>query len=203
MRFSLLSLQTMQTPDSISSAPPKNRRANKEPRNVRVRRYIYNQLFPKRQSPLKVSLAVFIGIFIGILPTWGIAVLKTIIILGILKLPKLPGVLASFVATPPTQFFIFYPIGLWLGSKILPPPDKPVQLIEEIRSMNLSNFTEKFAWLFGSAREYFISFIVGMVIVAILVAFIGALLTWFIMNVRRNKLLKQRELRRLKLKTKS
>jgi uncharacterized protein (DUF2062 family) len=91
----------------------------RESRGIRLRRYAFNRLFPKRRTPMEVALSVAIGIFIGILPTWGIALILTIAVLALLRLPKAPGALSSFIAIPPTIFAFFYPLGYGLVSGFL------------------------------------------------------------------------------------
>lgn len=166
--------------DSEFVAKPKDHRL------IRIWRYVLHRLFPKRQDPMNVSISVALGIFIGILPTWGFALLLTAAVLAILRLPKLPGLMSSFVAIPPTLPF-FYTAGYQVGQIFLPVPDKKVHLIHELMTFNFSNFSEKFQWLFGIARPYFITFMIGTSIVALVTAVLGAILTWFIMNYRKKQ----------------
>jgi len=166
-------------------------------RAARIRRYFYNKLFPKRQNPTLVALSVAVGIFIGILPTWGFALVLTIAVLALLRLPKPPGVIASFIAIPPTLLFFFYPLGFAVGKILLPPPAGPVEIMHEIVSVNLNNYREKFAWFFGAARPYFVSFMVGTAVVAFVMAILGGVLTWGIMEYRRGEYVKQKHLKQL------
>jgi uncharacterized protein (DUF2062 family) len=95
-------------------------------RLIRLFGYVKHRLFPKRRQPWEVALSVAIGVFVGILPTWGFALFLTLGVLALVRLPKAPGALSSFIAIPPTIFPFFYPVGYWIGSKIyLVPRNRP------------------------------------------------------------------------------
>ena len=83
------------------------RKPNPNSRYVRIWRVNVNRMFPVRQDALKVALSVFAGVFIGIWPTIGIAIILTIAFCALFRLPKIPGTVASFVANPVTQFGFF------------------------------------------------------------------------------------------------
>ena len=80
---------------------------NPNPRYVRIFRVNFNRMFPVRQDALKVAFSVAAGVFIGIWPTIGVAILLTIAFCSVFRLPKIPGTVASFVANPLTQFGFF------------------------------------------------------------------------------------------------
>ncbi|MCF0199037.1 MAG: DUF2062 domain-containing protein [Bacteroidaceae bacterium] len=88
---------------------------------ARLSRIYYNRMFPKHMDALKVAESVAAGVFIGIWPTIGVAILLTLAFCAFFKLPKVPGIVASFVANPLTQFGIFYPSGYFIGCKIWHP----------------------------------------------------------------------------------
>ena len=83
------------------------RKKTEKSRVTRISRVYFNRMFPKRMDALKVALSVFLGVFIGIMPTIGIAIILTVAACALFKLPKVPGVLSSFVANPLTQFGFF------------------------------------------------------------------------------------------------
>ena len=85
------------------------RKKTEKSRVTRISRVYFNRMFPKRMDALKVALSVFLGVFIGIMPTIGIAIILTVAACALFKLPKVPGVVSSFVANPLTQFGFFYP----------------------------------------------------------------------------------------------
>lgn len=138
-----------------------------------------------------------IGIFIGILPTWGIALILTLGILALLRLPKVPGALASFIAIPPTIFAFFYPLGYAIGYQIFSPAPLGKGFLEEVKATTFSNIGEKFQWFLGSAQEHFLAFMVGTTIVALITALIGAGLTLLIMNRRHSDYRKNRRSRHI------
>ena len=87
-------------------------------------RTFYRALFPEGQSAVLVAVSVFLGVFIGVLPTIGFALPLTALATGAFRLPMGPGLVASFVATPPTLFMFFYPLGYLLGRELTAPPSR-------------------------------------------------------------------------------
>ena len=137
-----------------------------------------------------------IGIFIGILPTWGFALILTVGVLALLHLPKAPGALSSFIATPPTIFTIFYPLGYWIGERTFhPQPHLGRGFLAEVQTVTWSNLGDKFHWFLGTAREHFFAFMAGTAIVALGTALLGGIITGFIVRQRRLNYLRQRALR--------
>lgn len=147
-----------------------------------LRRY-YRDIFPADREPLPVAASVFLGAFIGVLPTIGIAVPLTLLATAVFKLPKAPGVVASFIATPPTLFFFFYPLGYFaVGLPIVEPVAIDFDFLEVIGSMTLANVSEVGSKLWGGARDHVIAFFVGMSIVATVSAALCAIPTYVIMK---------------------
>jgi uncharacterized protein (DUF2062 family) len=156
----------------------------RDKRSKRLRRYFYNRLLPKRRPPRDVAFSVAIGIFIGILPTWGFALLLTIGVLALLRLPKIPGALSSFIAIPPTIFPFFYPVGYTIGYHIFHPIPLGKGFLAEVKDTSIHNILQKFEWFLGTARDHFIAFMVGTAIVALITAIIGGFLTYLVMTKR-------------------
>ena len=85
-----------------------------ESKYKRLSRIYYNRMFPRRQDAMRVAWSVAAGVFIGIWPTIGVAIILTVAFCALFRLPKVPGIVSSFVANPLTQFgFIFLPDGLY------------------------------------------------------------------------------------------
>ena len=53
------------------------KKKNPNSRSARISRVLFNRMFPKRLDALKVAFSVSIGVFIGIIPTIGVAILLT------------------------------------------------------------------------------------------------------------------------------
>ena len=164
-----------------------------EPRHKRLRRYYFHRLFPKHHDSFKVAFSIFLGVFIGVLPTLGIALILTVGVASLFKVPKIPGVVASFIAIPPTLFLFFYPTGYALGLWITKPPPVQFQFLEEIRRLSFSNFSSVIKHLWIDAREHLIAFSIGIAIVAFITASIAAIISYFIVEYRQKRHRQKRE----------
>ena len=150
-------------------------------------RQFYYALFPEGHSPLSTAIAVFIGVFIGVLPTLGFALPLTALVAGLCRVPKGPALVASFVATPPTLFFFFYPSGLILGKEMLDLPDSSFDFIAEFRQINPANAGEQLGNLWIEARRQSVAFLVGMPVVAFVTGSIVAVISYWVIIRRKEE----------------
>jgi uncharacterized protein (DUF2062 family) len=149
-------------------------------------RTFYRALFPKGQSAVMVAVSVFLGVSIGVFPTIGFALPLTAFATGLFRLPKGPGLVASFVATPPTLFMFFYPLGYLLGKELTAPPAVDVQLLAELQRLAPSTMRVILGGLWRDARPHVLAFVIGMIIVSLMTAFIVAAASYWII-LRRNR----------------
>lgn len=157
-----------------------------EPKYRRALRYYYHRVFPRHQAPVPVAASVFLGVFIGVLPTLGVAIGLTLAATALFKLPKTPGVVASFIAIPPTLFLFFYPVGYFLvGVPLLKPRAIDYDFLEVIGSLTLTNVGEVGGMLWSTASDHVLAFLLGMTIVATLTAALCFMLTVVVMKRRR------------------
>ncbi|MDC3250025.1 DUF2062 domain-containing protein [bacterium] len=159
----------------------------KSPKFSRAMSYYQHRMLPRKQQPHEVALAVAIGVWIGVMPTIGVAILLTLPVCHFMKLPKIPAILGSMVANPLTQFTIFYPSGYFLG-KVLLPPKTDFDFLKRFGELSWSNFGEIAMQFLGEAKDHFFAFLIGMVIVS---TFWGVLFyfgTYSMMNRKLNKL---------------
>ncbi|MCQ2055569.1 MAG: DUF1015 family protein [Fibrobacter sp.] len=163
---------------------PKRRQESKYKRLSRI---YYNRMFPRRMDALKVASSVFIGVFIGIWPTIGFAIILTVAICALFRLPKVPGVIADFVANPVTQFGLFYPGGYYIGCKIVQPAKITFDFLGEFERMSIKNCGVIIKNLWVNAADHLIAFMVGITIVAAVVGFMFFLLAYFIVSYRKKK----------------
>lgn len=156
----------------------------RRPRSIkRTLRYYLHRLFPRHESSRSVALSVAIGIWIAVLPTLGIALGLTALAAHLARVPKGPSLVASFVATPPTLFFFFYPLAYFgVGLPLLSPPPAAFDFLEEIERITLVNAGEVGSRLWHDARGHVIAFLVGIVIVATITAALGYLLAHVVME---------------------
>ena len=71
-----------------------------------------------QDSPQKIALGLAIGVFWGIMPTFGFAILFSLPTALLLKGNRLAAILGTFIANPLTIPF-FYPFGYKIGQLIL------------------------------------------------------------------------------------
>lgn len=97
--------------------------AGKGVRQSRIKRFVKG-LIRIHDSPKRIALGVAIGVFWGILPTFGFAILFSVPTAFVLRANRLSAIAGTFVSNPLTWFFI-YPFGYKIGQQILglPPMD--------------------------------------------------------------------------------
>ena len=155
----------------------------------RTLRYLGHKMFPRNSDPIPVAWSVALGIFIGVLPTIGIAIPLTLLACLLFRIPKAPGVASSFIAIPPTLFFFFYPTGYGLGTLILQPVAIEFDFLERFKKITLSNLGSSVADLWSQATDHFIAFGIGITIVALISAAIGFFFSLKIVSQKREAFL--------------
>jgi uncharacterized protein (DUF2062 family) len=127
---------------------------------------------------------VFLGVFIGVLPTIGFALPLTVLATWLCRVPKGPGLVASFIATPPTLFLLFFPSGYFLGQHLIHPPEAGIALLDELRHVTLFTVGEVVSRLWLQAKPHLVAFGVGIFIVSLLTALAVSALTYWIVRRR-------------------
>jgi uncharacterized protein (DUF2062 family) len=170
-----------------------SRREAKRRSLSRTLRYYSYRLLPRHESSAAVALSVALGIWIAVLPTLGIALGLTVLAAHIARVPKGPGLIASFVATPPTLFFLFYPLAYFgVGLPLLRPPRLAFDFLGEVQKLSLSNAGQVSSRLWQDARGHVIAFIVGVLVVATITAALGYAVSYMVMEQRRQRRLAAR-----------
>ena len=158
-----------------------------ESKYKRLSRIYYNRMFPRRQDALKVAWSVFIGVFIGVWPTIGFAIILTVAVCAVFRLPKVPGVIADFVANPVTQFGFFYPGGYYIGCKIYNPDSISFDFLGEFERMSIRNCVVIIKNLWVNAADHLIAFMIGITIMAAVTAFVFFAIAYFVVSYRKKK----------------
>ena len=158
-----------------------------ESKYKRLSRIYYNRMFPRRQDALKVAWSVFIGVFIGVWPTIGFAIILTVAVCAVFRLPKVPGVIADFVANPVTQFGFFYPGGYYIGCKIYNPDSISFDFLGEFERMSIRNCVVIIKNLWVNAADHLIAFMIGITIMAAATAFVFFAIAYFVVSYRKKK----------------
>ncbi len=72
--------------DYMSISKNFRKKIQTESRRVRIARVYFNRMFPRRHDAYKVAFSVAVGVFIGIWPTLGIAIILTVAACAALRL---------------------------------------------------------------------------------------------------------------------
>jgi uncharacterized protein (DUF2062 family) len=159
----------------------------KSPKLSRAMSYYHHRMLPRKQQPHEVALAVALGVWIGVMPTIGVAILLTLPICHFMKLPKIPAVLGSMIANPLTQFTFFYPTGYFLG-KVIMPPKTDFDFLQRFSELSWSNLGEIVLQFLGEAKDHFFAFLLGMVIVSTIFAILFYFGTYSMMDRKLKRL---------------
>ena len=164
-----------------------SQKRRQEPKFKRLSRIYYNRMFPRRQDALRVAFSVAAGVFIGIWPTIGVAILLTLAFCAAFRLPKVPGVVASFVANPVTQFGFFYPAGYYIGCSMIHPDKINFDFLSEMEGLSFKNCVTVVRNLLQNAPDHFLAFMIGITIVAAVFALAFFVAAYFIVSYRKKK----------------
>jgi len=168
----------------------------KEPKLPRLGKLVWHRALPRKDDPSAVAWSVSIGVFIGILPTFGFSLALTLIVLTLLKLPKLPGSISSFIAIPPTIFPFFYPVGYLIGRQLITTTPMDVGLIEVIKNMKVSEVPSTLYNLAIQSGDHLLAFFIGTGILALIFAIFFFIATFFLMKIKRRLFMRERLLRK-------
>ncbi|MBR5168120.1 MAG: DUF2062 domain-containing protein [Salinivirgaceae bacterium] len=135
-----------------------------------IKLFINNNITHSPDSNLRITAAVMLGIFMGIVPVWGYQMLIAFAIAHMLKLNKVITLVASNISIPPMIPFLIYG-SYFTGCKIL---QVPIEL-------TLSNITLE------SVKNSLIPYVVGSVIFAALCSVAVGLVVFGLLAVFRRK----------------
>lgn len=135
-----------------------------------IKLFINNNITHSPDSNLRITAAVMLGIFMGIVPVWGYQMLIAFAIAHMLKLNKVITLVASNISIPPMIPFLIYG-SYFTGCKIL---QVPIEL-------TLSNITLE------SVKNSLIPYVVGSVIFAALCSVVVGLVVFGLLAVFRRK----------------
>ena len=127
-----------------------------------LRRTVREFFIEHAQQPGELSLAVGIGLFFGIVPIWGFQMIAAAAVAHRCRLNKAITLLASNISAPPLAPFVVYG-GLVLGHWLF--TGQGIHLAPSQVNMT-------------SVREYFGQWFIGSVVLAVLAAVAGTVLTY-------------------------
>ncbi|MDA3893887.1 MAG: DUF2062 domain-containing protein [Salinivirgaceae bacterium] len=114
------------------------------------------------ESPLNKAFAVFIGVFIGVLPIWGMQILSAIASAQYFKVNKPLAIVGSYINLTP-----LYPVLIYFSLKIGVIIMGSVEIIPTLSEISLV-----------TAKTYFWLYAIGCMPVAAITAFIFGTITY-------------------------
>ena len=121
-----------------------------------------------KESNFKITLAVMLGIFMGIFPVWGYQMLITLFLAHILKLNKVIAIVAANISLPPMIPFMLYG-SYFTGCKVL---NKPTEL--EFSNISLEN-----------VKQVLEQYLIGSIIFAAICSLVIGIITFGLLSTCR------------------
>ncbi len=141
-----------------------------------IRRQNFKKLiFDPNETPLQKALAIAMGVFIGVIPIWGMQIASALFSAQYLKLNKPLAVIGSYINLTPL-FPLIILFSLKIGFAI-------TGNIEAIPTLNQISFE--------TAKTYFWMFLIGSIPVAIITAAIFGLITYIAARLMHNPVIRQ------------
>lgn len=139
-----------------------------------IKRFIDNNITHSPDSNARLTAAIMLGIFMGIIPIWGYQMIVAFAIAHLLKVNKILTLVASNISIPPMLPFLIYG-SYYTGCKVL---QVPIEL-------TLSNITLE------SVKHSLLPYIVGSIVFAALCSVVvGAVALGLLTVFRRKKMAK-------------
>lgn len=155
----------------------------KSPKLKRMAKLFSYRAFPRNNPPTLVAWAVFWGVWIGVMPTIGVAIPLTLLFCLIFRLPKAPAAAASFVSNPFTvpPFYLF---AYWLGKAFLHPPPTKFDLIDILLNAPWNEKLPQIWEVISDSPMHWYSFLIGIAIVATIVSSLFWLIAYSVVRSR-------------------
>lgn len=135
-----------------------------------IRGFIYNNILYSKESNLKITLSVMLGVFMSIVPIWGWQLLTALTLAYLFKLNKIIVAAASNLSIPPMIPVILY-VSYLTGSMVLGNQHIPVKFDS---SINIDFF-----------KTNLIQYIVGSIVFAIIASILSGIITYFMLKIFR------------------
>jgi len=144
---------------------------------------ILKEQFTKHsESKMKVSLTMGFGFFMGIVPIWGFQMITAFFLAQWMKLNKTLVILAANISLPPIVPFIIWG-SFYIGGLILHGGNSPKMMESIDRNIELFQTESFFNALMGLGNDL-LQYIVGAFALAVLVGFIGFILTYILISIK-------------------
>jgi len=139
---------------------------------------LYKKIVGINDSPQKIARGVAIGIFWGVMPTFGLAILFSVPTAILLRANKIASILSSFISNPLTTPF-FLGFGYKIGEYILNSPK------DNIPSLSWEIIKTEYLW------EISKSLLIGTTILATIIALSVYIVTLKVIQRHRRKVIKE------------
>lgn len=134
---------------------------------------IKEYLTTSNESDFRLSIAVGLGVFTGVIPIWGFQTILSIILSFIFRLNKIIMITVSNFSQPPITPFIV------LGSFLL---GGIIMNTEQAMFINTSKLE------YELIENHLLQYVLGSIVLAILLAFLSGITTYYFLHLfRRNK----------------
>lgn len=134
---------------------------------------IKEYLTTSNESDFRLSIAVGLGVFTGVIPIWGFQTILSIILSFIFRLNKIIMITVSNFSQPPITPFIV------LGSFLL---GGIIMNTEQAMFINTSKSE------YELIENHLLQYVLGSIVLAILLAFLSGITTYYFLHLfRRNK----------------
>jgi len=144
---------------------------------VRFKKF-YRKIMRINDSPQKIARGVAIGVFWGVMPTFGLAILFSVPTAILLRANKMASILSSFISNPLTTP-LFLGFGYKIGEYILNSPKN------NIPSLSWKIIKTEYLW------EISKSLLIGTTILAIVISLSAYTVTLKIIQRHRRKIMKK------------
>ena len=137
-----------------------------------IRTFIRAHFFDKSEPPIKKSLSIGFGVFMGIFPIWGYQMLVGVALAHLLKLNKALVLVASNISIPPLIPFIIY--GSYkLGALFVNDPKNDFLFSQGLSLENI--------------KDNLLQYIVGAIVLAVVAGVLMGLFTYIYLAIKRMK----------------
>ncbi len=137
-----------------------------------IREIIKDNILRSKDSNLKISKAVGLGFFMGILPVWGWQTIAAIALSHYFKLNKAIVILAANISIPPMMPLILF-LSFYTGALVL---GNDLDLVHFVSNLNLETVT-------NDLYQY----IIGSLVLAVVAGFSTFALTFVLLKIFRKK----------------
>lgn len=137
-----------------------------------IKKYLNDNVIHSKDSNLKISLSIALGVFTGILPIWGYQIITVLILAYLFRLNKIISFTASNISIPPMIPLILYG-SIFLGRFIL---GNRYETTPYYPSLDFSNI------------KYFLyQYIIGSILLAMISSVISGLFSFITLSAFRKK----------------